>query len=194
MKLEEILSLRSENKCELCGSAENVMMYDVKPRNNASAENTLMACAKCEAQIEKKEEMDSNHWKKLSESMWSEVPGIQVVAWRMLNRLKSESWAADSLDLLYLDDDNLEWAKASGDHLNDGPAELHKDAYGHVLQTGDTVLLTQSLNVKGSSANAKIGTLVKNIRLVPDNTDQIEGRIEGQLIVILTKYVRKQVS
>jgi protein PhnA len=37
-----------------------------------------------------------------------------------------------------------------------------------------------------------MGTVVKNIRLVEDNTEQIEGRIEGQLIVILTKYVRRQ--
>jgi lysophospholipase L1-like esterase len=36
--------------------------------------------------------------------MWSEVPGVQVVAWRMLNRLSSESWAADALDMLYLED------------------------------------------------------------------------------------------
>ena len=39
---------------------------------------------------------------------------------------------------------------------------------------------------------AKMGTVVKNIRIVEDNTEQIEGRIEGQQIVILTKYVRKQ--
>jgi protein PhnA len=38
--------------------------------------------------------------------------------------------------------------------------------------------------------NAKVGTIVKNIRLVPENTEQIEGKIEGQVIVILTKYVR----
>ena len=37
-----------------------------------------------------------------------------------------------------------------------------------------------------------MGTVVKNIRIVEDNTEQIEGRIEGQQIVILTKYVRKQ--
>jgi protein PhnA len=37
-----------------------------------------------------------------------------------------------------------------------------------------------------------MGTVVKNIRLVEDNTEQIEGKIEGQTIVILTKYVRKQ--
>jgi protein PhnA len=70
--------------------------------------------------------------------------------------------------------------------------DLHKDANGHQLQNGDTVVLTKSLDVKGSSLNAKMGTVVKNIRLVPDNTEQIEGKIEGQLIVILTKFVRKQ--
>ena len=37
-----------------------------------------------------------------------------------------------------------------------------------------------------------MGTAVRNIRLVPNNTEQIEGRIDGQLIVILTKYVKKQ--
>jgi protein PhnA len=42
--------------------------------------------------------------------------------------------------------------------------------------------------------NAKMGTVVKNIRLVEENTEQIEGKIEGQTIVILTKYVRKQGS
>jgi protein PhnA len=45
--------------------------------------------------------------------------------------------------------------------------------------------------VKGSSISAKLGAVVKNIRLVPDNIEQIEGKIEGQTIVILTKYLRK---
>ena len=57
---------------------------------------------------------------------------------------------------------------------------------------GDNVVLTKSLDVKGSTVNAKVGTVVRNIRLVSGNTEQIEGRIEGQQIVILTKYLRKQ--
>jgi protein PhnA len=93
---------------------------------------------------------------------------------------------------MYLDDERLAWAKASGDHENDAAVELHKDSNGHQLQNGDTVVLTKSLDVKGSTLNAKMGTVVRNIRLVEDNTEQIEGRIEGQLIVILTKYVRRQ--
>ena len=192
MKLEEVLINRSENKCELCASPDVLSIYDVQPQSGKSENNSLMICEKCRAQIEKKEDIDSAHWKCLTTSMWSEVPAVQVVAWRMLNRLRTESWAADSLDMLYLDEDNLGWAKATGEHVNDGLVQLHKDAYGNVLQTGDTVLLTQSLNVKGSSVNAKVGTLVKHIHLVDDNVEQIEGRIEGQVIVILTKYVKKQ--
>ncbi len=110
----------------------------------------------------------------------------------MLNRLKQESWAMDSLDMMYLPDETLSWAKATGDHDNDASVELHKDSNGNLLQNGDAVTLIKSLDVKGSTLNAKMGTVVKNIRLVADNTEQIEGKIEGQVIVILTKYVRKQ--
>ncbi len=194
MKLEDVLLKRSGNKCELCGSDNDVQLYEVPPQDGRTEDNCLMACAKCRAQVEKKEELDSTHWKVLSETMWSEVPGVQVVAWRMLNRLRDESWAADNLDMLYLDEEKLAWAKATGDNENDSSVELHKDAYGALLQNGDTVVLTKSLDVKGSTLNAKLGTVIRNIRLVPDNTEQIEGRIEGQLIVILTKYVRKQGS
>jgi protein PhnA len=169
-------------------------VYAVPPQDHTTEENNMLICTKCTAQIEKKEELDSNHWKGLSETMWSEVPGIQVMAWRMLNRLRQESWATDSLDMLYLDDEKLAWAKATGDHEADSSVDLHKDAYGALLQSGDTVILTKSLDVKGTSLNAKMGTVVKNIRLVENNTEQIEGRIEGQMIVILTKYVRKQNS
>ena len=192
MKLDDILLKRSENKCELCQGENNLRPYEVGPQDRYDEQNTIMICAKCEAQLLKKEELDSKHWSNLATTMWSEVPGVQVATWRMLNRLKNESWAMDSLDMMYLDDDKLAWAKATGDHENDSAVDLHKDSNGAVLQTGDTIVLTKSLDVKGSTLNAKMGTVVKNIRLVPDNTEQIEGKIEGQTIVILTKYVRKQ--
>lgn len=192
MKLEEALQQRSGGRCEICGSETGVAVYEVQPQDVRSEETCCLLCAKCTAQIEKKEELDSNHWKVLSQAMWSEVPAVQVLSWRMLNRLRNESWAAENLDMLYLDDEKLEWAKATGDHESDGSVDLHKDAYGALLQNGDTVILTKSLDVKGSSVNARLGTVIRNIRLVPDNTEQIEGKIEGQQIVILTKYVRKQ--
>lgn len=192
MKMEEALLERSGNSCELCKSENALSLYEVPGNSGKSEDSCIMICAKCLAQIDKKEELDSAHWAVLSETMWSEVPGVQVVAWRMLNRLRSLSWAAESLDMLYLDEANLEWAKSTFDHEDDGNLQLHKDSNGALLQTGDTIVLTKSLDVKGSTLNAKMGTVVKNIRLVADNTEQIEGKIEGQTIVILTKYVRKQ--
>lgn len=192
MKLDATLLDRSENKCELCGSTDDIQVYEVQPQDHPDAENCIMACKVCRNQVDKKAELDQEHWKCLTSSMWSEVPGVQVVAWRMLNRLRTESWAADQLDMLYLDDERLAWAKATGDHESDGSVDLHKDTNGAILQQGDTIVLTKSLDVKGSTLNAKMGTVVKNIRLVPDNMEQIEGKIEGQTIVILTKYVRKQ--
>ena len=194
MKLEYAITQRSAGKCELCSAEATLKLYEVQPQDGRTLDNSIIVCAKCLAQVEKKEELVSSHWKVLSETMWSEVPGVQVVAWRMLNRLRNESWAADNLDMLYLDDEKLTWAKATGDHEADSTVDLHRDANGAVLQNGDTIVLTRSLDVKGSTLNAKMGTVVKNIRLVEDNTEQIEGKIEGQVIVILTKYVRKQGS
>ena len=94
--------------------------------------------------------------------------------------------------MMYLDEERMEWAKKTGDHENDSYVDLHKDCNGQLLQDGDSVVLIKSLDVKGSTLNAKMGTVVKNIKRVTDNTEQIEGKVEGQLIVILTKYVRKQ--
>ncbi len=193
MKLKETLLKRSENKCELCGAENNLDVYEIPPHASGSENDNINACGKCRAQLEKKEEPDAGHWSAcLPTSMWSEVAAVQVVTWRLLNRFRNESWAADSLDMMYLDDEKLAWAKATGDHENDSAVDLHKDCNGNILQAGDTVVLTKSLDVKGTTLNAKMGTVVKNIRLVENNTEQIEGKIEGQVIVILTKYVRKQ--
>jgi protein PhnA len=192
MSLEATLRQRSEGQCELCKATDNLSVYEVQPQDRSNESNSALLCANCINQIDKKAELQKDHWQVLNETMWSEVPAVQVLAWRMLSRLKGESWAADSLDMLYLDEETLAWAKAAGDEDSDGSVDLHKDANGTVLQQGDTVVLTRSLDVKGTSLNAKMGTVVKNIRLVENNTEQIEGKIEGQVIVILTKYVRKQ--
>lgn len=192
MKLEELLQKRSGNVCELSGTTDDLIVYEVPPAQNTGADGSILISTKCFNQIEKKEELDAPFWESiLLSSMWSEVPAVQVVSWRMLNRFRNESWASDALDMMYLEDDNLEWAKATGDHTGDGTIEFHKDSNGNILQNGDSVTLIKDLDVKGSTLNAKIGTAVRNIRLVHDNHEQIEGKIDGQLIVILTKYVKK---
>jgi protein PhnA len=192
MALIDTLKERARTCCELCFGPDGLTAYAVPPDAQVHERDNVLVCYKCLLQIEKKEALDKSHWSILETSAWSEIPAVQIVAWRMLNRLRHESWAADLLDMIYLDDANLEKAKKSGDHENSGDVDLHRDCHGQQLQNGDSVVLIKSLDVKGSTINAKMGTVVKNIRLVPNNTSQIEGRVESQLIVILTQYVRKQ--
>lgn len=184
------LTERSGGKCELCASDANITVYHVLPDTYPA--NEVVVCQSCLAQIAHDTPLDSDYWRFLSETMWSEVPAIQVLAWRMLNRLRSESWAADNLDMLYLDDETLAWAKAGEDQDDRQGVIVHKDGYGNVLQNGDSVVITKTLDVKGSAITAKLGTVVKNIRLVEDNPEQVEGRVAGQVIVILTKYLKRQ--
>ena len=63
MKVEEQLAIRSGNQCELCKSPESLKLFEVPPQNGLSADTSIMICSKCLAQIEKKEELDSKHWK-----------------------------------------------------------------------------------------------------------------------------------
>lgn len=192
MKLEDLVKSRSGGICELTGEEGSLNYYEVKPTSGKDPDRLILISDKALAQIDKREEQDSSYWEKcIPTAIWSEVPGVQVVCWRILNRFKNESWAVETLDMMYLDEETLEWAMFSGDHLVDGNIVLHKDSNGNILQNGDSVTLIKDLNVTGSSLVAKIGTAIRNIRLVPDNTEQIEGKVDGQSIVILTKFVKK---
>jgi len=191
MSIEKELQTRSESKCELCSSTEGLNVYEVPPTSNASADESILICQTCQDQIENPDKVDLHHWHCLNDCMWSQVPAVQVVAWRMLTRLSTESWAQDLLEMLYLDDDNLTWAQATGEGVSDEDTVKHIDSNGAVLAAGDTVTLIKDLNVKGGGFTAKRGTAVRGISLVADNAEHIEGRISGQQIVILTKFVKK---
>lgn len=70
-----------------------------------------------------------------------------------------------------------EWAKEAPT-AGEEPARVVKDAVGNVLQDGDTVTVIKDLKVKGSSLVVKVGTKVKNIRLV-DGDHDIDCKIDG---------------
>ncbi len=190
MNTEKTLHERSASQCELCKATENLAVYEIPPSSNGSADDCLLLCGTCREQIENPDKIDVNHWRCLNDSMWSQLPAVQVMAWRMLKRLSSEGWPQDLLDMLYLDEQTLAWAESG---MQDGDAYTlqHTDSNGAVLNVGDTVTLTKDLNVKGANFTAKRGTAVRGISLVPDNPEQIEGRVNGQKIVILTRFVKK---
>ena len=188
MSIEKQLHSRSGSACELCGNTSELVAYVVAPKTGNHVDENVLVCGNCHRQIEDPEQMDANHWRCLNDSMWSEVAAVQVVAWRMLNRLRGEGWPVELLDMLYLNDDTMAWAKADGAGEQ---AVKHVDSNGNVLKSGDTVVLIKTLDVKGSSFSAKRGTAVRNISLVHDNPEHIEGRVNGQKLVILTKFVKK---
>ncbi len=191
MSIEKELKTRSGECCELCKSAQNLQPFMVPPATKETLDQCILICDTCRTQIENPQTMEANHWRCLNDSMWNPEPVVQVVAWRMLNRLRNEGWPAELLDMLYLDDETLAWAKATGEETGGDETQKHRDSNGVELKAGDTVVVIKDLDVKGSSLVAKRGTAVRNIALVHDNPEHIEGRVNGQLIVILTKFVKK---
>lgn len=83
-----------------------------------------------------------------------------------------------------------EWPAAA--EASEGAALVVRDSNGNVLAQGDTVVVIKDLKVKGSSIPLKQGTVIRNIRLVEDDAEHIEGnseKIKG--LVLKTCFLRK---
>ncbi len=190
MSIEQTLRERNSDKCELCGSPESLSVYEVPPVAEPNSDKSILVCSKCESEINSTNSTyDMNHWRCLNDSMWSQVPAVQVMAYRMLKRLNTEGWAQDLLDMMYLEDDVREWAEsAAGDAPEADEPTL--DNNKAPLAAGDNVVLIKDLVVKGANFTAKRGTAVRNISLT-SNPLHIEGRVNGTRIVIISDYVKK---
>ncbi len=184
MSLIESLATRCNNTCELCGSSSELSGYELPESLDHDA--LVALCSTCKPDIESGN-INGEHWRCLNDSMWSPVPAVQVLAWRLLKKLNTD-WSRDALDMLYLDEETQIWAEAGLSAEAD--QVVHKDSNGAVLAAGDSVVVIKDLNVKGTSFVAKRGTTVRGISLT-DNPEHIEGRVNGTRIVILTKFVKK---
>ena len=190
MSVENTLHERASSACELCSSKNDLTIYKVPPEPDNTSATAILVCQKCNEQILDPNKMETDHWRCLNDSMWNTEPAVQVVVWRLLDSLRSESWPIDLLEMMYMEETTKAWAKSM--NVETAPdAIVHKDINGNILEAGDSVVLVKDLKVKGASFVAKQGTAVRRISLVADNPEHIEGKIEGQRIVILTQYVKK---
>jgi protein PhnA len=167
--------------CVLCAALE------AAPVTLAPGDDAALLCPVCTAALSG-DITPGPRWRCLGDAVWSEDAATQIAAWRLLQALPGEAWAVDLLETVYLDPEVLARASASQTPVADIE---HRDMNGVLLSAGDTVTLIKDLAVKGSSMVAKRGTSVRGIRLVRDNPDQIEGRVNDQQIVILCQYVKK---
>lgn len=87
-----------------------------------------------------------------------------------------------------------EWPKGATDDMDDNPNQVVRDANGTELKDGDTITVIKDLKVKGSSSVVKIGTKVKNIRLV-EGDHNIDCKIPGiGAMGLKSEFVKKVVS
>lgn len=188
MSLEQALIDRSGGKCELCGAEDHLSAYEVAP-SDGSVDQAVLVCETCKSQIEAPETMDSNHWRCLNDSMWSAVPAVQVLSYRLLHALRAEGWPQDLLDMMYMEEDVQKWADA-GIADEEEQREPTKDSNGTILNEGDDVTIVKDLDVKGANFTAKRGTTVKNIHL-SENPLHIEGKVNGTTVVLVAAYMKK---
>ncbi|MDD5400521.1 MAG: PhnA domain-containing protein [Sulfurimonas sp.] len=184
MNTEKELMSRSGGVCELCKSSEGLSVFEVAP-SDASAEQSIYVCSTCRDQIENPHKMDEAHFNCLNDSMWSEVPAVLVMSYRLLKTLGRE----DLVDMIYMEDSLKAWADAGAG--SNSSNVIVKDSNGVVLNAGDSVVIIKDLEVKGAGFTAKRGTTVRNISIPSDVADHIEGRVNGTKIYLKTEFLKK---
>lgn len=186
--MQKELEIRSENKCEFCQSENGLKPFAILPATNNVLEDFVVTCEECTKELSLEIAPNPDKWKNLSDLIWHEADAVKIAMYRILNALKSNTWAQEQLDIIYLDDNLLERAKEGLPIVNDVE---HLDCNGVLIQSGDTVTLIKDLKVKGGGFTAKRGTAVRNIKLVQNDPSLIEGKVDGQVIYLLTEFVKK---
>ncbi len=102
----------------------------------------------------------------------------------------NSEYAYEDGNLLICPECSHEWTVESKDEANEDQ-KIIRDANGNVLKDGDSVTVIKDLKVKGSSLAVKIGTKVKNIRLV-DGDHDIDCQIDGfGAMKLKSEFVKK---
>ncbi len=110
------LARRAKSRCEITGAAGVPLWpYEVPPVGaDPEIDRTLLLSAECIDMLDHPNRLAGRSWHCLAEAVWSEMPAVQVVAWRMLSELaKREDWAREVLDEVFLDSEVEAWARAT---------------------------------------------------------------------------------
>lgn len=103
---------RAKSGCELCGaSGTGLQIFEVPPVPlEPDFNHCVMVCEACWEQLDKPRTIDANHWRSLSNVLWSETSAVQVLAVGILRLLATDHpWATELLEQLYLTGDIEDW-------------------------------------------------------------------------------------
>jgi len=173
---EKEIFQRANNKCELCEGENNLTIYEVyKSEDN---DGYALLCETCKEQIES-QNYDENHFNCLNNAMWSEVPAVKILSYKIWNALGR----SDMTDMMYLSDEEMAIANKT--------EEVVKDSNGNILKAGDSVSVIKDLDVKGAGKTIKRGTVVKNIRMC-DVEGHVSCRVDGiGQVYLKTEFLKK---
>ena len=110
------LARRAKSKCELTGaSGVPLRAYEVPPvAVEPNLVRTLLLSETCHEVLEQPRRLQGREWQFLAELVWSEMPAVQVVAWRMLQVLaRREDWAREVIAEVFLDEEVEAWAQSA---------------------------------------------------------------------------------
>lgn len=105
---------RSGSACELCGTSGTALeIFTIPPEpKEPDLDSLLFICSVCREDLAKPHRLDPNRWQVLREAIWSEKPGVQVIALRILTYLKSRTdWAGEVLEQAQVEPVVEEWAR-----------------------------------------------------------------------------------
>lgn len=108
---------RSRSHCELCGrNGVKLDVYELPPlEEEPFVDGCIFICDGCRKQIIEPLKMIPAQWRCLNNALYSEVPAVQVMSFRILRRLEQsgEPWATELLEHAYLDPELETWATAA---------------------------------------------------------------------------------
>ena len=100
--LDAAIRSRAGDKCELCSSTDGLAAREVPPQADENSERHVLVCGTCSSHLQAGTG-DDQHWFCLREAVWSDVPAVQVMSWRILSGMPAQEWAADLLSQDILD-------------------------------------------------------------------------------------------
>ena len=110
------LARRAKSRCELSGAAGVPLhTWEVPPAPDWPVlDCCVLVCDEVLEALQRPDEfLAGPRWHCLVERLWSDLPAVQVTAWRMLNHIAGqEIWARDALEQADLDAETLAWANA----------------------------------------------------------------------------------